>query len=138
MTRNDWAHHFINAIGAVHCDKNAWVLISWMQAEGGTAKWNPLNTTQPMPGATNYNWVGVKNYPSFEVGLEATVKTIKQTHASLGYIPILNGLRNCHRAKRTLRAVEKSAWGTGGLALRVLPYVKDDYWRYANYVVAGS
>lgn len=138
MTRNEFARRFIDGIGAQHCDRNAWALISWMQAEGGTALWNPLNTTQPMPGDSIYNWVGVRNYPDFQTGLAATIKTIKQTHPSLGYVPILSSLRSCARARRTLKYVEASAWGTGGLALQVLPYTKADYWRYANHQIAGS
>src|SRR4051812_17585494 len=38
-------------------------LEAWHRAEGGTAAFNWLNTTQGAAGATDYNSVGVKNYP---------------------------------------------------------------------------
>ncbi len=138
MNRNDWLHAFYDALGVPHTTRNARAGVSWIHAEGGTARWNPLNTTQRMPGSWDYNNVGVQNYPDFETGLAATVKTIKQTDPDLGYTVILKRLRASARASRTLRAVEHSQWGTGGLALRVLPYVKADYWRYAGQLIAGS
>jgi len=140
VNRNAWASSFIDAIGAVHGDRNAWALVSWMQAEGGNAKWNPLNTTWDMhvAGQSNYNSTGVKNYPSFEVGLEASKKTILQTNPDYGFVAILRRLRNDAPAFKTLLAVEDSRWGTGGLALDCLPFVREDYWRYASHTIAGS
>ena len=134
VTRNRYAHDLLDALGATHNDQNAWALISWMQAEGGNALWNPLNTTRDAPGAWDYNWVHVKNYPTYETGIAATVATLRQQN----FITIKNRLISGARARRTLRAVENSDWGTGGLALAVLPFVKSDYWKYANYEVAGS
>lgn len=49
---------------------------AWQRAEGGTAQWNPLNTTEPMNGTTNYNSAGVKNYPSPVSGIAATALTL--------------------------------------------------------------
>lgn len=138
MNRNDWLHAFYDALSVPHTNRNAWAGVSWIQAEGGTALWNPLNTTQRMPGSWNYNSVGVQNYVSFEQGLEATVKTILQARTSLGYYLILERLRASARPSSTLRAVEKSQWGTGGLALKVLPYVRSDYWKYAGTKISGS
>lgn len=138
MDRNTWAHDFLDGLGASHTENNANALISWMQAEGGTAQWNPLNTTQEAPGAWNYNSVGVKNYPDYGTGMDATLKTIKQTDPAFGYTVIVSRLKGSVRPRRTLRAVEKSQWGTGGLALAVLPYVKKDYWKYAGHLISGS
>jgi len=137
MDRNDWAHYFIDKLGAVHGVNNARAIVSWIQAEGGTAHWNPLNTTQKEPGSWDYNSVGVQNYPDFDTGLAATVKTILQTDKDLGYYRIVGRLRRAERPARTLRAVEASQWGTGGLALEVLPYVKADYWKYAHIKIAS-
>lgn len=138
ITRNQWAHDFLDLLGGLHCGRNADSIISWIQAEGGNARFNPLNTTQPWTGSTNYNSVGVQNYATYQDGLHATVKTILQTDPSLGFTAIVSDLRKCARSRRTLRDVEHSQWGTGGLALRVLPYVKKDYWTYANHSIAGS
>ena len=50
---------------------------AWATAEGGTSKWNPLNTTEDMIGATDYNSVGVKNYPTPIHGISATALTLQ-------------------------------------------------------------
>lgn len=134
MDRNDYAHQLIDVLGAKHGDHNANALISWMQAEGGSAWWNPLNTTMPAPGAWDYNWAHVKNYPKLDTGLDATVKTLRQQN----FAEILAHLKAADKAKLTLQAVERSDWGTGGLALQVLPYVQKDYWRFAHHHVAPT
>lgn len=132
MTRNDWLHKLYDALGVPHTNRNAWAGVSWIRAEGGEANWNPLNTTQKMPGSTDYNSVGVQEYPDFETGLAATVKTITQTNPELGYAEILHHLRRSDPARQTLKAVEASSWGTGGLALEVLPSVREDYEKWAS------
>ena len=89
------------------------VWAAWQRAEGGTAKYNAWNTTEPWPGATDYNSAGVKNYPSAYAGTAATVATLR------------NGLypRMCHYfanpSKLTARQIVEQAaadfdkWGTG-------------------------
>lgn len=52
-------------------------LEGWAQVENTKAKWNPLATSQDAPGATNFNSIGVKNYPSAVEGAQATAQTIK-------------------------------------------------------------
>src|SRR5690349_6827936 len=52
-------------------------LAAWHRAEGGSASYNWLNTTQPADGATEYNSVGVKNYPSYATGIQATIGTLQ-------------------------------------------------------------
>jgi hypothetical protein len=86
--------------------KNLAFLDAWQQAEGGSPD-NPFNTTQGAPGARNFNGVGVKRYPSMEVGLDATVKTLKNGY----YGKILSALQreDTHSAANALRV---SAWGT--------------------------
>jgi len=140
MTRDEWAQQFLRGIEAPVTKRNLLVIVSWIQAEGGTARWNPLNTTKAATGATDYNWVGVKNYPSFTVGLAATVSTLQYgaERNLYGYRKIRRLLRESARPRRTLRAVEQSEWGTGGLALKVLPYARADYEKYASYTISGS
>lgn len=55
---------------------NMQLLDAWQRAEGGHAQWNPLNTTEPMHGTTDYNSVGVKNYPTPVCGIAATALTL--------------------------------------------------------------
>jgi hypothetical protein len=55
-------------------------IVGWSVYETNTnsgAKFNILNTTQPMPGATNFNSIGVKNYTSYAQGIQATQLTIQ-------------------------------------------------------------
>src|SRR6476469_7415809 len=49
---------------------------AWQAAGGGTAAWNPWNTTQNAPGATDYNSAGVKNYATAQAGYQATAGTL--------------------------------------------------------------
>lgn len=51
-------------------------LVNWMGLENTQAGYNPLATTQYMPGATEFNSVGVRNYPNRTVGLQATKETL--------------------------------------------------------------
>jgi hypothetical protein len=139
ITREQFAVRFLQAINAPVTDRNLWALVAWMQAEGSTAKFNPLATTQPMPGATNFNSVGVKNYVDLEQGVEATAKTLNYgaDRDIYGYKPIRRRLRKNAWARNTLQAVEDSIWGTGGLALRCLPGVKR-YWNVYRNMPIGQ
>lgn len=89
-------------------------LVGWQRAEGGKAQNNPFNTTLTRPGNTCYNSLkdmpcGVKNYPSREVGLEATISTLEETWP--GYADILAGIKT-NDPERSLRGLYDSPWGT--------------------------
>jgi hypothetical protein len=71
-----WQGHLLRSLGALVGHENVRLLTAWQQAEGGTARWNPLNTTFDLPGATDYNSVGVKNYPRPTWGVYATGLTL--------------------------------------------------------------
>lgn len=139
MTREQWAEAFLTGIRAPASKRNKLVIVSWIQAEGGTARWNPLNTTHDAPGATDYNSVGVKNYPTYAVGLQATIDTLNYgaDRHRFGYRIIRHRLRSGAGAIGTLRAIEKSEWGTGGLALACLPWVKARWSYYRNLPITG-
>jgi hypothetical protein len=139
MTREEFARRVLAQVGAKPTKRNLWALVSWMQAEGGDADWNPLNTTLDKPGATNYNSVGVKNYTSAEQGIEATAETLNYgaDRDLYGYKAIRKRLRGNSWASLTLRAVERSIWGTGGLALRCLPMVKRNWDHFRNLPIAS-
>jgi hypothetical protein len=140
MTREKWATEFLKELGAPVTMANLHALVSWIQAEGGDASWNPLNTTLDADGATEYNWVGVKNYPDFATGITATVETLNYgaDHNLYEYKPIRHNLMASRRAGLTLRAVEASTWGTGGLALRCLPWVKKSWNSYSSQPIASK
>lgn len=132
VTREQFAKALLSQMGLAPTKRRLWALVSWMQAEGGNAKFNPLNTTHEMPGATDYNSVGVKNYKDLHQGVMATVKTLDYgaRHNLYGYKPIRTGLVRNKWASKILWAVERSQWGTGGLALRCLPGVKRNWDKY--------
>lgn len=74
----------LKGLGAPVTPANIQSLLGWMQRENTAAANNPLATTQPAPGATDLpgNSAGVKNYPSFQHGVNATVATLQN-----GYYP---------------------------------------------------
>jgi hypothetical protein len=125
MTRGDFAKRITMGLGAkvtLH-NRRAWA--SQMQAEGGSAKNNPFNTTMPMPGATNFNSVGVKNYVNAEQGIQATIKTLKED--GHGYEKIRQLLRANGTAVQIVTAIGRSDWGTSSkLALEVLDDIQHD------------
>lgn len=98
----------LKGIGAPSTKENMLAFHAWQRAEGGTARFNPFNTTEPGPGTTNYNSVGVKNYANEPDGVDATVKTLLN-----GYYPaILEKLRAGNNGLAVCEAVDASPWGT--------------------------
>ena len=85
---------------------------AWARAEGGTAQWNPLNTTEPMLGATDYNKAGVKNYPTPIHGIAATALTLQlEPYHSLWIDLQHGGYTAVQLAKRNAHCFD--TWGTG-------------------------
>lgn len=87
---------------------------AWEEQEGGNwqndAKYNPLNTTMPEPGAGNTGAQGnIKVYKSWAQGLEATVATLKN------YPGILDALKNNDSLSLFSSSVSSSPWGTGSI-----------------------
>ena len=113
VTQVTWAQALVKSLGAPMTADNVAAIVAWEMAEGGhwynTAYYNPLNTTQSMPGATVFNSVGVKAYTSWAQGLRATVITLNNGL----YGGILAALRSGHDANAVADAVAASPWGTG-------------------------
>jgi hypothetical protein len=94
-------------------------LKAWRQAEGGRATNNPFNTTKNIPGDadTNYNSIGVKNYPSRQAGLDATVATLKLKY----YKDLLSRLMDdSSTAEEIAASPDLKTWGTGAGVTNVL------------------
>lgn len=110
-------------------------IVAWGLAEGSDALNNPLDTTEPAPGATNYNQDGVKNYPSLQVGLEAVYATLHNGR----YAPILACLADPSgsSAMALAAAVGRTPWGTGNFSAAV-ERVRADPPLYYAQEVAGS
>lgn len=112
-----WRFKLLERIGAPATRENLRALDAWQRAEGGSASFNPLNTTQRAAGASAYNSVGVRNFRSPQQGLEATADTLLNGR----YGAIVNLLRSGRASAGQIgQAVENSPWGTGGGVLRVL------------------
>ena len=83
-----WAQGVLVGIGAPLTDVNLANLWAWTAFESPTTdpmRWNnPLNTTQPYPGAVAQNSVGVNSYPTVGAGIAATDQTLLN-----GYYPYL-------------------------------------------------
>jgi peptidoglycan hydrolase CwlO-like protein len=113
FTQLTWAKALLVAMRFPVTADNVAAIAAWEMAEGGhwynTAYFNPLNTTQSMPGATVFNSVGVKAYTSWKQGLEATVITMKNGY----YDAIIAALRRGNDASAVAAAVGASPWGTG-------------------------
>jgi hypothetical protein len=86
----DFMKALLKKLGAPETEGNLIFLAAWSQMEGGGATWNPFNTTQPKPGSTNFNDVGVKNYKTAKDGIESTYTTMTNGN----YPNVLSGLRS--------------------------------------------
>jgi hypothetical protein len=85
---------------------------AWAAGEGSCARFNPLATTQPEPGATPFNNLSggghVWNYPSFAVGLQATTTALTNGL----YQAVIVAFRASAGVTAVAAAVEGSPWGT--------------------------
>lgn len=107
-----WEGDVLRAIGAPTTAANVAFLDTWQRYEGGSAAFNPLNTTQNESGATDYNSVGVKNYPSAKVGAKATASTLTN-----GFYPdVVAALRSGNPQPSQAVEAQIRTWGTSGFA----------------------
>jgi hypothetical protein len=129
-----WAEVLLNYAAYPVARNNLVVLVAWETAEYTSAKWNPLATTYPMPGATTYNGSGVRNYVSLTQGLEATMGTLRQT--GLGYEQILADLAHDADPMTTAKAINASMWcsgcANGQYVVDLIPSVEQYYDSYAR------
>jgi len=112
-----WARALLGYLGMPVTSQNLTAITSWELAEGGhwfnSARYNPLDTTMPEPGATVMNSVGVKAYTSWAEGFTATIATLRNGL----YDPILAALRKGDDAVAVAAAVASSPWGTGAFGV---------------------
>jgi hypothetical protein len=109
MNRGEWSRQFLAALGNTQpTPKTVNFVASWTLGENTAAKFNPLATTQPHSGATDFNAVGVKNYATHQDGIDATVTTIKNGR----YPHVLRGLET-NDPEQAVNALELGTWGTG-------------------------
>jgi hypothetical protein len=115
--RTWWCVSLLDRLGAPVTSESLRGLFAWIDAESNAAHLrNPLATTEGAPGAHNANSVGVKGYPSNEIGLAATIRTLHNGN----YPGILAALERGDSALALTQAVASSPWGTGANATRRL------------------
>jgi len=73
----NWHRRLLQAMGIVPTNSRLDFLAAWAQAEGGTARFNPLNTTEKVPGSKAYNSAGVQHYSDALQGIAATLLTLR-------------------------------------------------------------
>lgn len=108
-----WAGLFLKTMGVSGCHENKVVLVAWQYSEFTQAAWNPLATTHQMPGSTLFSSFGIQNFPSLDVGLQASKLTIDGGLDRYGYRAIVDALARCADAMTTARAVNASSWCRG-------------------------
>jgi cell wall-associated NlpC family hydrolase len=121
-----WINAVLKQLKAPATNENVRFLDAWAKAEGGggysstsEGQNNWLNTTRVAPGlgGVSFNSAGVKNYPSFQQGVQATVGALTNGY----YGNIVNGLRSgSATAQELAQMVAGSKWGTGSGVLRTL------------------
>ncbi|MFZ4585062.1 MAG: hypothetical protein ACOYNI_07510 [Acidimicrobiia bacterium] len=114
--REQWAIDFLSLGGWDITRDNLAAMKAWQLAEGTRARFNPLATTRRRFGATNFNKVGVKNYPTYADGLAATIETINLRY----YDFVRQELTNANDAMGVAWAVALSPWGTRDGVIKVL------------------
>jgi cell wall-associated NlpC family hydrolase len=113
-----WEQQVLRAARLPVSARNVQLLRGWQASEGGTAAFNPLNTTTHASGSTAYNSNGgtpVQNFRSQADGVAATVKTLYNGH----YGHIIAALKQGNSDYSTFgQAVDSSPWGTHGGYIR--------------------
>ena len=114
VTSEKFAKKVLEGLKLPTSANNVDALLAWMAFEGGhwgnpVFKYNPLNTTQKMPGSHSPGGVaGVQAYPDWKTGAAATVKTLSYD----AYAHIRASLAESNPPDVTLLAVKSSPWGT--------------------------
>jgi len=100
----------VDCCGALGCPANETqqldTLVTVFTLEDSKATYNPEDTEEPEPGATDYNPEGVKNYPTLEAGLAAFRSTLENGD----YPEIVRMLRAGDDASRVLACPEWDTW----------------------------
>jgi hypothetical protein len=116
----DFANAVLAQLGAPTSQANVNFLVAWMAREGGnwgnTASYNPLNTTQQMPGSTvmsGGNSANVQAYTSWAQGIQATVQTLQNGNYGKIVQALQSGNPDTANANGTLGS-ELSTWSGAG------------------------
>ena len=127
-----WRERLLAVVGGKLTSENLRFLQAWADAEGGTAQWNPLNTTYHLYGSSDYNSVGVQNYKRATEGVNATALTLVNGY----YNGILGALQKGTDPAEKIVAdhvAELQTWGTTPSVIsnrlaEIGPQAVVDYW----------
>ena len=133
ITRDEFAKEELIGAGLPPSTNNVQSLVVWMTSEDTMAEWNPQATTQPMPGATDFNSVGVKNYPDQAIGLQAFSTTLRNGD----YGAIINCLERSAVPAETCSAITNSPWGSKP-SPELVAEVLTNWVTYASVIIPGS
>lgn len=108
ITRSQFGYALLSALYIPPSPDAVKAVVAWESMENTQALNNPLATERVMnQGETNFNPSGVKNYPTFEIGLRATVETLNNGL----YQPLLDALKS-GVFEDICNAIDNSEWGT--------------------------
>ena len=122
-TRGQWARAFLVAAGNASPDTKIieWVA-NWTRFEtsaGGGAAYNLLNTIQAAPGATVFNYSGVRNFVSFEQGTSVNAAVLGNgRYTTLHRALVTNNLATLGILSPINSNLD--VWGTGPKASAIL------------------
>lgn len=133
ITRDEFSRELLIASGLAPSVNNVQSLVVWMTSEDTMAEWNPMATTQPMPGATEFNSAGVKNYPDQAIGIQGFTITLHNGY----YGGIIDCLTRSAIPAETCATITNSAWGSKPSSALVAQ-VLNDWIIYASVVIPGS
>ena len=109
-------------------------MLIWRQVESGQAAWNPLNTSLKTQESLIYNTDNVQNYPNQNIGIKATIDTLKEPR----YTNIVSSIKNIktdNNIKPAMQAVQNSRWGTTFPSLNYLDYKNITNFIYSNPII---
>jgi hypothetical protein len=135
-TRAGWAVDFLEYAGWAFSQEKQIALVAQASKENTHAVNNPLATTEDAPGATDHNAAGVKNYPSYNAGLAATLATFRNGHYPQ-LVAILEDPAGGSAAQYAVN-IELNAWGTGNCLAEVESIRSGDPHDYMGTVIAGG
>ena len=111
-----WVADILNGVQAPISANNVAKIQAWNDCEGNASGGsglpinNPFNTTLSAYGGSSVNGAGVKSYPSWAAGLQATLDTLQGS----AYKGIVRNLQTDGPAGQFATAVGSSPWGTSG------------------------
>jgi hypothetical protein len=107
---SDWAVAILDAMGAPVTEANVYSLAGWFLREGGGGQNNPMNTTlgSQYPAI---NSVGVRDFPTPEIGVQETVATLMNGYGAV-VASFRAGVGLEHPDSTT--AIELRLWSGGG------------------------